>query len=583
MKFSDFKSSLDAKKKTDSFSVQHSEKTKTLELILDITKSLNRTLILDDVLTLVLNNTILLTNSDRGFIVLKNNQGKLDFAIGLNSKGISLTEKDFQISTTVVGEVFHTGLARFIEEAQSDTNNDISKSILLLDLQTILCAPLIIGDKKIGVIYLDSKSLNKIKIKEITNAFEILAGQAAIAIQNAQSFKEQIDANKELLRVNKELNEARIMAEKSSKFKSSLMKNMNHEFRTPMNGILGLGGILRESLNGHEDAELLDKMLEASKRLLRTLSEILDLADLESTTVKLGNDFIQVSKVVGDIASSFVHSAGEKKLEFMVDIKNDFFIKFDERYFHQLLESLVENAIKFTSKGYIQITCDVNGENGIIKIADSGIGISPEYQETIFEAFRQASEGFDRSYEGCGLGLTLVKKIVDLAGGNISVESKLDVGTMFTLSFPNLEIPVNYKAHTNPRNSYPKPRKFRTPNILLVEDNELNLDTFRIFLKNSASLEIAETPKLALQLAGTITFDLVLIDIKLNNNKNGIELMKEIKKMNGYNEIPFIATTGYALRGDKETFLDEGFSDYLSKPFTKIQLTDIIKKNYRPE
>lgn len=582
MKFSDFKSSLDANNKTDSFSVKHSEKTKTLELILDITKSLNRTLILEDVLTLVLNNAILLTNSDRGFLVLKNNQDKLDFAIGLNSKGTSLTEKDFQISTTVVEEVFHTGLARFVEEAQSDTNNDISKSILLLDLQTILCAPLIIGDKKIGVIYLDSKSLNKIKIKEITNAFEILAGQAAIAIQNAQSFKEQIDANKELIRVNNELNEARIIAEKSNKFKSSLMKNMSHEFRTPMNGILGLGGILRESLNDHEDVALLDKIMDDSKRLLKTLSKILDLSDLESTTIQLRNDFIQVSKVVGDIASSSAHSAKEKQLEFIVDIKNDFFIKFDERYFQQSLESLVENAIKFTSHGYIQITCDVNDEKGIIKVADSGIGISPEYQETIFEAFRQASEGLDRSYEGCGLGLTLVKKIVDLTGGNISVESKIDVGTTFTLSFPNLETPVNYKAHSNPRNSYSRPRMYRTPNILLVEDNELNLDTFRIFLKNSASLEIAKTPKLALQLAGKIIFDLVLIDIKLSNNKNGIELMKEIKKMNGYNEVPFIATTGYALRGDKETFLNEGFSDYLSKPFTKTQLTDIIKKNFRP-
>jgi len=357
---------------------------------------------------------------------------------------------------------------------------------------------------------------------------------------------------------------------------------MSHEFRTPMNGILGLGGILREALNDHEDAALLDKMLDASKRLLKTLSEILDLSDLESTTIQLGNDFIQVSKVVGDIASSSVHSAEEKKLEFIVDIKNDFFIKFDERYFHQLLESLVENALKFTTHGFIQITCDVNDEKGIIKVADSGIGISPENQETIFEAFRQASEGFDRSYEGCGLGLTLIKRIVDLAGGSISVESKVGAGTTFILSFSNLENSVNYKAPLHLQNSYSRPRTYRTPNILLVEDNELNLDTFRIFLKNIASLEIAETPKLALQLASQLIFDLVLIDIKLSNNKNGIELMKEIKRMNGYKEVPFIATTGYALRGDKETFLNEGFSDYLSKPFTKTQLTDIIKKNFRP-
>lgn len=446
MNFSDFRSSLNSGVKTNSFPILNYEKTKTLELILDITKSLNRSLILEDVLRLVLNNAILLTNSDRGFIVLKNQTGKLDFAIGLNSTGKKLTESDFQISTTVVEDVYFTGLARFIEDAQSDTNHDISKSILSLDLQTILCAPLIIGEKKIGVIYLDSKSLHKIKITEIMYAFEILAGQAAIAIQNAQSFKEQVDANKELLRVNEELNEARIIAENSNKFKSSLMKNMSHEFRTPMNGILGLGGILREVLKDHEEGVLLENMLDASRRLLKTLSELLDLSDLESSTVHLRKDRIQASKVLGDISAATVNLAEAKRLKFIVEIKNDFFIKFDDTYFHRLVESLVDNALKFTSRGSIQITCDVVDGQGIIQVADTGIGISKEHQVLVFDAFRQASEGFSRSYEGCGLGLTLVKRIIDLAGGSISIDSKVDHGTCFTISFPEPEIYVFSEA-----------------------------------------------------------------------------------------------------------------------------------------
>lgn len=446
MNFSDFRSSLNSGVKTNSFPILNYEKTKTLELILDITKSLNRSLILEDVLRLVLNNAILLTNSDRGFIVLKNQTAKLDFAIGLNSTGKKLTENDFQISTTVVEDVYFTGLARFIEDAQSDTNHDISKSILSLDLQTILCAPLIIGEKKIGVIYLDSKSLHKIKITEIMYAFEILAGQAAIAIQNAQSFKEQVDANKELLRVNEELNEARIIAENSNKFKSSLMKNMSHEFRTPMNGILGLGGILREVLKDHEEGVLLENMLDASRRLLKTLSELLDLSDLESSTVHLKKDRIQASKVLGDISAATVNLAEVKRLKFIVEIKNDFFIKFDDTYFHRLVESLVDNALKFTSSGSIQITCDVVDGQGIIQVADTGIGISKEHQVLVFDAFRQASEGFSRSYEGCGLGLTLVKRIIDLAGGNISIDSKVDHGTCFTISFPEPEIYVFREA-----------------------------------------------------------------------------------------------------------------------------------------
>lgn len=446
MNFSDFKSTMDAGTKTKIFPMFNYEKTKTLELILDITKSLNRSLILEDVLSLVLNNAIFITNSDRGFIVLKNSNGHLDFALGLNSKGSVLTEVDFQISRTVVEDVYHTGLAHFIEDAQGNNNHDISKSILFLDLQTILCAPLIIGDKKIGVIYLDSKSLNKIKITEIMYSFEILAGQAAIAIQNAQSFKEQVDANKELLRVNNELNEARIIAEESNKFKSALMKNMSHEFRTPMNGILGLGGILREVLKDHEEGILLENMLDASKRLLKTLSELLDLSDLESGAVKLKNKKIQASKILGDISATASPLAETKGLKFITEIKNDFFIKFDETYFYQLIESLADNALKFTSHGLVEITCDVVDEQGIIKVTDTGIGISEEHQSMVFDAFRQASEGFSRTYEGCGLGLTLVKRIIDLAGGTISVESKIGFGTSFTLTFPNLLFPVAASA-----------------------------------------------------------------------------------------------------------------------------------------
>ncbi|NCQ17142.1 MAG: hypothetical protein COZ80_06875 [Ignavibacteria bacterium CG_4_8_14_3_um_filter_37_9] len=573
MKFSDFKSSLDQNTKTEPFSEQYSEKSKTLELILDITKSLNRTLILEDVLTLVLNNAILLTNSDRGFIVLKNSREKLDFAIGLNSKGNPLAEKDFQVSTTVVDEVFHTGLASFIEEAQSDTNYDISKSILLLNLQTILCAPLIIGDKKIGVIYLDSKSLNKIKIKEITYAFEILAGQAAIAIQNAQAFKKQIDANKEL-------NEARIVAEKSSKFKSSLMKNMSHEFRTPMIGILGLGEILRESLSAQDDVLLLDRIMEDSNRLLTTLSKILDLSDIETCTIQLKSEVIEVGKVIGDIAFSSAHAAEEKLLEFIVDIKNDFFLKFDKSYFHQLVESLVENAIKYTSRGQIKITTEVVDGKGIIKVSDTGIGISQEHYETIFEAFRQASEGFERSYDGCGLGLTLVKRIVDLAGGSISVESKVGVGSTFILTFPDLEPSENFSQKHRYQGKVSNPRLYRIPNVLLVGGNRLNLVTFQTFLQNKAVLEIALTPKTALRLASKNIFNLILIDVNPGESAASIELMKELKGLNKDNEIPIVAVIRAELESELATLKNEGFSDCLLKPFKKNQLIDTIKNNF---
>ena len=188
MKFSEFKKNIDSGIKTSLDTEITSEKAKNLEVILNILNSINRSLILDDVLELVLKNAIRLTNSERGFIVLKSHNGKLEFKLGLDSNGKELPESLFQISNSVVEDVFYNGQSRFIEGAQSDVTLESSKSILRLDLQTILCSPLITDGNKIGVIYVDSKHLHKIKEKETTSTFEILAGAAAAAIRNAVSY-----------------------------------------------------------------------------------------------------------------------------------------------------------------------------------------------------------------------------------------------------------------------------------------------------------------------------------------------------------------------------------------------------------
>ncbi|MEJ2494941.1 MAG: GAF domain-containing protein, partial [Ignavibacteriaceae bacterium] len=143
----------------------------------------------------MLKNAIRLTNSERGFIVLKDEKGQLEYRLGLDSQNNELPAKSFNVSNSVVDDVFLTGQSIFLEGAQSDTDYDTTKSILKLDLQTILCSPLITDNKKIGVIYVDSKYLQKIKIREITGTFEILAGQAAAAIRNAQLYDAEVAAN----------------------------------------------------------------------------------------------------------------------------------------------------------------------------------------------------------------------------------------------------------------------------------------------------------------------------------------------------------------------------------------------------
>ena len=214
MKFSELKNKIDEAQKNSI--TDEAVRVKNLEVILDIVKSINRTLIIEDVLELVLKNAIKLTNSERGFIVLSSSAGNLEYKIGLDAEGNSLSENLFNVSTTVVKDVFETGQSKFIESAQSDTNYDSSKSILRLELQTILCAPLITDEKKIGVIYVDSKQLHKIKIREITDTFEILAGQAATAIRNAQLYNGQVNAYNALQEANVHLIQAERKALKSS-------------------------------------------------------------------------------------------------------------------------------------------------------------------------------------------------------------------------------------------------------------------------------------------------------------------------------------------------------------------------------
>jgi GAF domain-containing protein len=194
MKFSEFKKNIDDGIKNVIADSESSDRMKSLEAILNIVNTINRSLILEDVLELVLKNAIRLTQSERGFIVLQNDSSDLEFKLGMNEQNENLPKQLFEVSNTVVEDVFKNGQSIFLEGAQSDTAYDTTKSILKLDLQTILCSPLITNGKKIGVIYVDSKHLHKIKVREITGTFEILAGQAATAIRNAQLYDNQINA-----------------------------------------------------------------------------------------------------------------------------------------------------------------------------------------------------------------------------------------------------------------------------------------------------------------------------------------------------------------------------------------------------
>jgi len=424
MKLSEFRENIESQKSSGDGKLN--SKIRELELILNLIKKINSSLILEDVLYSVLINAIKLTNSERGFIVLKNDTGHLKFKLGLDSDGNKLSDHFFNISTTVVEDVFLTGESKFIEGAQSDTDNHPSKSILRLALQTIFCSPLKAENQKIGVIYVDSKSLSNINLKETIYMFEILAGQAAIAIRNAKLYEE--------LRI------AKMEAEESDKLKTAFLSQMSHEIRTPLNTMLNYNTLLYDEFHDKIDEELnfvFSGMKNSGNRIIRTLDNVLNMSLLHSGDYEINPQAINVASLIEKLIRDFKGLAKSKGLDFnfINKVKHTIVIA-DDYTLTLLFQNLIDNAIKFTSEGFVEINITNNKSlNLVVEVIDSGKGISKNYLKNLFKIFSQEEIGYSRKFEGCGLGLALVKEFAKLNKCKLEVESKQSEGSKFTVVF----------------------------------------------------------------------------------------------------------------------------------------------------
>jgi len=434
MKFSEFKKNIDAGLKATLGGEETSERVKNLEAILNILNTINRSLILDDVLELVLKNAIRLTNSERGFIVLKNEEDKLEYKLGLDSEKNELPEESFNISNTVVNDVFLTGQSIFLEGAQSDTNYDPSKSILRLDLQTILCSPLITDGKKIGVIYVDSKHLQKIKVREITGTFEILAGQAAAAIRNAQLYNGQVAANNALQEANTHL----IQAERKT-----LKSSIDAEIGQSLQGLVHLALLENESLmrtieksqkeyesnsNGNYTL-VLDRLKLKSKVAIDSIRNIQKYAQvlLETSLLNLKKDSGDINRTI----QSVIKYLSPMKMFYLVTFNTELInlsnCNFDSEQIQHLLVHLFTNAAEAKRDATISIKSDFEKEKITLEIKDDGPGFPPEILKNPF------GSAMDRkgSY-----GLYLCKSIIDRHNGTIELENIKDGGALITITLP---------------------------------------------------------------------------------------------------------------------------------------------------
>jgi len=399
-------------------------------------------------------------------------------------------------------------------------------------------------------------------------------------IINFLAIKEDITERKNL---EEELKLSKEKAEELSRLKSVFLANISHELRTPMVSILGYSEILKSEIVNPDLRYLAREIYDSSYRFMKTLNLILDLSRIESNREVINLIELDAVSIAKEEFLFFHPSASRKKLELKLKIPDEPIITLlDERMLRQVINSLTSNAVKFTIKGNITLEIDleaaVSGQNLIIKISDTGIGIPKNNQNVIFDAFRQLSEGLNKSYEGAGLGLAVAKKFVDMMNGTIEVESEFGKGSVFTVRFPILrrsEMQPQTLGSSNMNNL--SEDKTKQAYLLLVEDDQSNAGVIKFFLENIYSIDSVSNGEEAIVKASSKKYDAVLMDIDLGTGMSGLEAARKIRNLPGYENTPVIAVTALAMRGDKEKFLKEGCTHYISKPFKKDDLLNIIK------
>ena len=414
---------------------------KNLDSILNIVRSINSHIILNDVLKEVLKHAIRITHSDRGFIVLIDDKGELNYEQGLDSSGKELSEMSFNISHSIVSNVYSTGHPKFVENAQDNRNVNSCASILDLQLETILCSPLITNGKKIGVIYVDSKNLHKINTREITDTFEILAGHAAIAIKNAQLFQGRVQAIEALQKINHELTIAKEKAEHTEKLKTAFLAQMSHEIRTPLNIIQNYAKMLLANFSEDQKISLkkdYNSLEKATKRITRTFDLMINNSEIQAGTYEATSENIElVSDILNPIVQSFEEEAAGKGLDFNFRTDLDSCIIRSDHYSTKVIfENLIDNAIKFTRDGGVDVLLEEKNNYFIVRIIDSGIGISEYYMPNLFKPFTQEYQGYSRKFDGNGLGLALVKNYCEINDFDIEICSQKKLGTEVKITIP---------------------------------------------------------------------------------------------------------------------------------------------------
>ncbi|QTA78264.1 Two component system response regulator/histidine kinase [Desulfonema limicola] len=383
--------------------------------------------------------------------------------------------------------------------------------------------------------------------------------------------------------IEKALKKAKQEAEAASRSKSEFLANMSHEIRTPMNAIMGFTEVLISMITNRQQKQYLKAINTSGKNLLNLINDILDLSKIEAGKLDIVYEPVNLRNLFNEIQGIFQISSSKKKIDMSIDIAGSVpeNIYLDQVRLRQILFNLIGNAFKFTDKGYVKVFVENISQNIhkdsfdlSISVQDTGIGISPESQNNIFDAFHQDSQGSEKKYTGTGLGLTITKRLTNMMNGKIYLASEPGTGSTFTIIFYNVFVAENneyFLYNVQDVNKFDN-TIFKNPVVLVADDIKTNRDLIKAFV-NNANIQIldAENGEQAVIMAEKYMPDLILMDIRMPV-KDGYEAAKEIRNNNKLSNIPVIALTALAMKDEQEKIKKEIFDGYLKKPVDKTSL-----------